>query len=158
MIDTPEIIETEPILIAKVYRTIPISEISREMGLTLKALTEEVASQGIAITGPWFTHHFRRPVEEFDFELCVPVARPVKAAGVVEPGEWPAMTMVRTIYHGGYQGLPRAWGQFTAWVEEGGHAIGPEIWERYLIGPDSGRKSSDWRTELSRPLIERGIL
>ena len=33
------------------------------------------------------------------------IAAVVKASDRVQPGEWPAMSVVRTIYHGGYEGL-----------------------------------------------------
>jgi hypothetical protein len=34
----------------------------------------------------------------FDFEICVPISTPVVATGRVKPSEWPAMSVVRTVY------------------------------------------------------------
>jgi effector-binding domain-containing protein len=100
------------------------------------------------------THHFRKPGEFFDFEVCVPVASEVKANGRVEPGVWPAMKVVRTIYHGSYDGLPSAWGEFMGWIASNDLKISDEIWERYLINPESESNSSKWQTELNRPINE----
>lgn len=49
--------------------------------------------------------------DTFDFEVGVPVAAPVAAAGRVKPGELPAATVARTVYHGDYSGLGEAWGR-----------------------------------------------
>ena len=154
MIDTPQIVTTKALNTAKIYAKIPTSAIRQEMGKLLQELIQSIRSQNVEITGPWFTHHFQRPGEFFDFEVCMPVASEVKANGRVEPGVWPAMKVVRTIYHGGYEGLPSAWAEFMAWTESNNLTITEEIWERYLINPDSESDSSKWQTELNRPINE----
>lgn len=154
MIDTPEIVTTTALKTAKIYAKIPTSAIRQEMGKVLQELIQAVKDQNVEITGPWFTHHFRKPTEFFDFEVCVPVASEVKASGRMEPGVWPAMKVVRTIYHGGYEGLPSAWGEFMTWIESNGLKISEEIWERYLVNPNSETDSSKWQTELNRPISE----
>ena len=154
MIDTPQIVTTKPLKIAKIYAKIPTSAIRQEMGKLLQELIQSVRAQHIEITGPWFTHHFRKPDEFFDFEVCVPVAAEVKASGRMEPGVWPAMKVVRTIYHGSYDGLVSAWGEFMAWIDSNDLKISEEIWERYLINPESESDSSKWQTELNRPISE----
>lgn len=154
MIDTPQIVTTKALNIAKIYAKIPTSAIRQEMGKLLQELIQSVKAQHIDITGPWFTHHFRRPEEFFDFEVCVPVASEVKASGRMEPGVWPAMKVVRTVYHGGYEGLVPAWGEFMAWIASNDLKISEEIWERYLINPESESDSSKWQTELNRQIRE----
>ena len=152
MIETPQIVMTEAVPMAKIYAKIPTSAIRQEMGKLLQELIGAVRAQGVEITGPWFTHHFQKPEEFFDFEVCVPVAGEVKASGRMEPGVWPAMQVVRTVYQGGYEGLPSAWGEFLAWTESNHLKISREIWERYLVNPNSESDSAKWRTELNRPL------
>jgi len=154
MIETPRIVTLKSQTIAKIYQVIPRSQIQREMGKTIGELMAAIQAQGIAITGPWFTHHLQPPGENFDFEVCVPVASVVQASGRVQPGEWPAMTVVQTIYQGGYEGLGAAWGEFMAWIKQNGHNVTSEIWERYLVGPESGGDSTKWQTELNRVLIK----
>ena len=65
-------------------------------------LLATIAAQGIAPSGPVFTHHLRRPTDTFDFEISVSVSAPVVASGRVQPGTWPAMKVARTFYHGAY--------------------------------------------------------
>jgi effector-binding domain-containing protein len=154
VIDTPQIVTTTALNTAKIYAKIPTSAIRQEMGKVLQELIQAVKDQGVEITGSWFTHHFRKPEEFFDFEVCVPVASEVKASGRMEPGVWPAMKVVRTIYRGGYEGLPAAWGEFMAWTESHGVKISEEIWERYLVNPGTESDASKWQTELNRPISE----
>ena len=48
------------------------------------------AAEALIVTGPWFTHHLRRPSANFDFEVCVPVNAVVQAVGRVAAGQLPA--------------------------------------------------------------------
>ena len=155
MIDTPQIAQTAAQRTAFIRLTIPRDEIRTVMGPGIGELMSTVAAQRVAPAGPWFNHHLRMERDTFDFEISVPVAAPVVAAGRVQPGEVPAMTVVRTIYRGPYEGLPGAWGEFDAWIKTSGHATGPELWERYVAGPESSDDPAQWRTELSRRLAER---
>jgi hypothetical protein len=43
------------------------------MGPGLRELMAVAAAQGIAPTGPWFSHHLRMDPDIFDFEISVPV-------------------------------------------------------------------------------------
>jgi effector-binding domain-containing protein len=153
MIEAPQITRTADQLTAVLHLTVPRAEIQNVMGPGIREVMAAVAAQGLTPAGPWFTHHFRRPTDTFDFEICVPLPAPVKAAGRVKPGLWPAMMVARAVYHGGYEGLSAAWGEFLAWVAAGGHTPAPDLWGRYLSGPESSPDPTTWRTELNQPLL-----
>jgi effector-binding domain-containing protein len=91
---------------------------------------------------------------EFDFEISVPVSAPVTASGRVKPGRLPATTVARTVYHGPYEGLGAAWGEFDRWVKKSGHTPAVDLWECYVAGPERSPDPSAWRTELNRPLLD----
>jgi len=152
MIDTPQITQTSDQQIASIRVTVPRAQIQEVMGPGFEELMSTVAAQGIAPTGPWFTHHFRMDPEIFDFEICVPVAQPVAPAGRVQPGRLPSATVARTIYHGGYEGLGDAWGEFDTWIMAQGRTPVGDLWESYTTGPESSPDPADWRTELARSL------
>ncbi len=154
MIDPPQIAQTATQPTAVIHLTIPRAEIRNVMGPGIGELMGAVAAQGIALAGPWFTHHLRMAPDIFDFEISVPVAAAVSAVGRVKPSEWPAMKVARTIYHGPYEGLPAAWGEFDAWIAANGHKTAPDLWEVYSVGPESGPDAAAWRTQLNRPLID----
>jgi effector-binding domain-containing protein len=153
MLDKPHIAQTAAQATAVIRLTVPRAEIQTVMGPGYRELMAAVAAQGIAPVGPWFTHHLRNPTDTFDFEIGVPVAAPVSAAGRVKPGELRAATVARTVYHGPYEGLAAAWGELMTWIAAQGHTPAPDLWERYVAGPESSLDPAAWRTELNRPLI-----
>lgn len=153
MIDTPRITRTAAQPAAVIHLVIPRDEIRNAMGPAIAELMAAVAAQGVAAAGPLFTHHLTMSPDAFDFEVGVPVAAPVTAAGRVRAGELPAATVARTIYQGGYEGLGAAWGAFDAWLRDNGHTPGADLWESYVTGPESDPDPATWRTELNRPLV-----
>jgi effector-binding domain-containing protein len=154
MIEPIRMIRTIPQLTALIPIKIPSQEVRKIMGPGLAELKAAVAAQGIAIVGPWFTHHLRNPGEIFDFEIGLPVAAPVAPVGRVRAGQWPAMDVAQTIYHGGYESLGSAWGQFMEAVKAAGCAAADGLYESYVVGPEASADPASWRTQLNKPLIE----
>ena len=155
MIDTPQIVQTEPQLMAYIHVTVPREKIREVMGPGLAEIHSSLAAQGIAASGPCFTHHLHNPTDIFDFEIGVPVKQKVAPAGRVKPGEWLAVIVARTVYHGPYELLGAGWGEFQAWIADNGYASAVDLWERYLSGAESGSDPSQWRTELNRPVTRK---
>jgi effector-binding domain-containing protein len=156
MLDQPEIVRTDAQLTAVIRLTIPRAEIRNVMGPGIAELMAAVAAQGMAPAGPVFSHHLRMDPATFDFEIGVPVTAPVSATGRVKAGRLPAATVARTVYHGPYEGLGPAWGEFGAWIVAEGHTPAPNLWECYVAGPESNPDPATWRTELNRPLTSLG--
>ncbi len=152
MIDTPQIVQTEARHTAVVRLTVPRAQIRDVMGAAIADVMSGVEAQGMRPAGPVFSHHLRMDPEVFDFEVGVPVDSPVKAAGRLQPGSLPATRVARTVYRGPYEGLGDAWGEFERWIAAAGHASAPDLWESYVVGPESGPDASRWATELNRPL------
>ena len=153
MIDTPHIAQSPEQLTAVIHITVPRAEIQTAMDPAIGELLAVVAAQGIGPAGPLYSYHRKTPTEIFDFELGVPITAAVAPTGRVYASTLPAATVARTIYHGPYEGLGAAWGEFCAWIAANGHAPAPGLWERYLAGPESSPDSAHWRTELNRPLV-----
>jgi effector-binding domain-containing protein len=151
-IETPEITQVEHQLTAVIHLTIPMEEMPQVMGPAIEEVMSTVGAQGFTPAGPWFTHHFSIAAGSTDFEVGVPVPEPITPKGRVRPGERPAMSAARTVYRGPYEGLMDAWGAFDAWVTEHGRPAGSDLWEYYAKGPESGDDSSEFMTELLRPL------
>ena len=154
MIDTPRIVQTAAQAIAVVHVTVPRSEIRKVMGPGIGELRTALGAQGVVPTGPWFTRHLKMQPDIFDFEIGLPVPRPIAPAGRVTNGELLATTVARTIYHGGYEGLAQAWPELDAWIVAQGRTAGPSLWETYVVDPSSSPEPATWRTELTRPLVE----
>jgi len=151
-LDKPQIVQTAAQQTAIIRLTIPRAEIRTVMGPAHQELTAVLAAQGIAPAGPRFSHHLKMSPEIFDFEVGVPVTTPISATGRVQPGQLPATTVARTVYHGPYEGLGSAWAEFGAWITAEGHTPAPDLWECYVTGPESNPDPATWSTEFNRPL------
>jgi effector-binding domain-containing protein len=152
MLDAPKVVHTEPLHYAAIRRTCALNEISTIMDAGIKEVLAVLAAQGRTPSGPFFTHHYCRPMEKFDLEICFPVDSPIQPQGDVHPAIWHAMDVARTVFHGNYSGLPGAWGELEKWMQaENYHGRG-EFWERYLIGPQTQPNPDNWQTELNWPL------
>jgi effector-binding domain-containing protein len=152
MIETPEITQSAAQLTAYIPLTVPCAEICNVMGPGIQEVYATLAAQGIQPAGPWFTHHLKVPSDVFDFEICVPVSAPVTPSGRVLAGELRAARVARTVYHGPYEGMGAAWGEFMTWIEEQGLSPAGDLWEVYAVGPETSPNGADWRTVLNRPL------
>jgi effector-binding domain-containing protein len=154
MIDAPGLTNTNQQFTAVIHLTVPRPEIQDVMGPAIREVMATIAAQGIAPIGPVFSRHLKIDPEIFDFEVGVPVAKPVAAAGRVKPSSLPAARVARTVYRGPYEGLGAAWGEFERWLAAHGHTAAANLLEIYAAGPESSSDSKNWRTELIRPLIQ----
>ena len=154
MIEPSRLVTTTPRLVAFIPIRVTREKIREVMGPGLMELKAAVAAQNIAVTGPWFTHHVANPGDFFDFQICLPVATPVAPSGRTKAGEWPAMNVVQTTYHGGFEGLGAGWGEFMAAIAREGHKVADGLWEQYLVGPEAGPDSGAWRTQLSKRIVD----
>jgi effector-binding domain-containing protein len=152
MIATPEIVQTKAEMAAVIHLTIPRADMMKSFGPAVGELIAELARQGVRPQGGAFAHHLTMSAATFDFELGFKINTPVTANGRVKPGELPAAKVARTIYSAPYEGLHPAWGEFNQWMEASGLRKAEDLWEVYLVGPQSTPDPAHWRTELNRPL------
>jgi effector-binding domain-containing protein len=154
MIDTPEIVETKAQLTAVIHLQIPREQMPEEFGPAMNELLSTLAAQGIEPKSAAFAYHFRMPPGRFDFELGFIVEDTVAATGRVKASQLPATKVARTVYHGGYEGLPEAWNSFQKWLKSNELKQDEGLWELYAVGPQSTTKESEYQTQLNRPLID----
>ena len=62
---------------------------------------------------------------------------------------WPALKVVRAVYHGPCEGLSEAWHEFAEWIEANWYKTANDLYECYLVEPESSHDPADWRTGLS---------
>ena len=153
MLDPAHIAQTQAQPAAVIRLTVPREEIRQVMGPAMAEVMAVLAAQGIAPAGPIFSHHLRMDPEVFDFEVGAPVETAIAPQGRVQPGQLPAARVARTNYRGPYEDLGAAWEEFVDWIEAQGHTPAPNLWERYLSGPESSPDPATWCTELNRPLV-----
>ena len=121
---------------------------------TIREVLEAVEAQGWKPAGPLHSYHLRTSSTEFDFEVGVAVAKPITPTGRVRMSGLPAARVARTIYRGPYEGLFGAWSEFGEWMKSEGRKGTGQVWERYMVAPDTEPDPSHWQTELNIPLAE----
>ena len=154
MRDEPKIHRTNSQLAATLHITVPRDQIREVMEPGLRELMATVNRQNVAITGPWFTHHFRMYPDVFDFEIGIPVESPVRAEGRVKPSVYPSIKVVEMIYQGGYEGLSEAWERFLECIDSRGYSVSEDLYECYLVGPEHENDTEKWQTRLTKPLMD----
>jgi len=152
MIEKPEIVHTSDQATAFIHLSVPREKVMELMGPAVAEVLAAVQAQGIRPSGPWFTHHLKRPTHVFDMEVCVPVSKAFTTAGRVKAGKIAAVKVARAVYHGPYDGLGAAWGEFITWIEAEKLKTRTDLWECYTVGPNSTSDPDEYRTELNMPL------
>ena len=154
MIDTPKIVDTEAQLTAAIHLTIPRDQMPQHFGPAVEELLGVLATQHIAPQGAAYAYHLSMPPGMFDLEIGFIVDATVVATGRVKASQLPATKVARTIYRGPYEGLHEAWSELNAWMEKERLKLAPDLWEHYIVGPQSTTEPSEYQTELNRPLAD----
>jgi effector-binding domain-containing protein len=154
MIDTPKILQIASQPTAAIRLDVLRTDMMKVFGPAAQELYSTLGALGVKPTGALFDYHPTMPPDRFVFELSVNVANPITPSGRVVNSATPAGTVARTIYHGPYEGLPEAWGEFEAWIAAQGKKSGPWILQAYVKGPADSADPSTWETELTRVLAD----
>ena len=149
LITAPEVITTKEVITAVIHLKIPCEDMGKYMDPAIQEVIKAITGQGIAIAGPMFSYHKRRPSDSFDFEIGFPVSKAIKAEGRVINGKLPAVKVVRSVHQGPYDNLGQAWGALQKWVREQGYGETGRFWESYLNNPDEVKDPKDYLTELN---------
>jgi effector-binding domain-containing protein len=152
MIDTPHVTQTEAQHAAVISLDIPRSDMMTVFGEAVQELLAALAAQGVKPVSAAFAHHLKMRPDRFIFELGFVTGKPVEGVSRVKPGMLPACKAACTVYHGPYEGLPDAWGQFDEWMKAEGLKPAENLWEVYTFGPQSDPDPKTWWTELFRPV------
>lgn len=152
MLETPELIDVPQQHTAVIRLTIPCEECPQHFGAAVGELFAELERQGIVPAGPLFDHHFSAPDTHFDFEIGVPVAKPVAPHGRVMRSERPPFRAAKAVLVGGYENLPEAWPEFMQWIAGQGLQTATDFWQIFVKGPGSDPDPAGYRTELIRAL------
>lgn len=130
-------------------------EMPTVMGPAISELYEQCGKQGVQPEGGPFSRYYSL-AETWDFEVGVPVARRVTAAGRVQPGELPACEAAVAWHIGPYERLAETHAEVDQWLTARGRATAGPFWEVYHSDPMAEPDPEKWRTELVRPLAPAG--
>jgi effector-binding domain-containing protein len=143
--------------IASIRLVIPRARIGEVMGPAIGSIFRSISVQSIRASGPVLTHHFRIDPEVFDFEVAVPVDRVIADDGEVRASQISSCRVARAVYTGSYEGLAHAWQEFETRLDEMKLSREPNLFERYLRGPESELPPTEWMTELCHVLAWESV-
>ncbi|WP_432557627.1 GyrI-like domain-containing protein [Granulicoccus sp. GXG6511] len=132
----------------------PMAEMAPLFDETFGALFPALGTQGLRPIGPPFSLHHRMPTETVDFEVGIPVDRPLGEAqattsGVtLTPSVLPAGRIAVVSHLGSYDGLGEAWGRFMNEIATAGHQPDFPFWEVYVTEPTPDVDPATLRTDL----------
>jgi effector-binding domain-containing protein len=152
LLDSPTITTSTHQHIAFVHVVTPREDMPKVFGPAISEVIAALKKQGVAPNGPVFAHHLEMSSKAFDFNVGLPVAKPLAADGRVQPGVMAPRPVARARYQGDYAKLHAAWQELNEWMKGNHHAPAGDLWEVYVKGPEASADPTQWVTELNRPL------
>lgn len=147
-----ERVEREPQPIVGVRQRVPMSDLSEFFGRAFAAAAAELARQGSHPAGPPVALYSGAVTDTVDVIAGYPVSEPVTPAAGLVAATLPGGPIVETIHTGSYDALGATYGELSTWFAEHGVTPADQMWEEYLVGPDSEADPSRWQTRIVFPV------
>jgi len=147
--------ELEPQTILGVREVVKMSELTEFFSRAFAASAKELAAQGNHPVGPPVAIYSGMPSDTIAVTAGFPAVRPAtpaeKGSGLVL-AELQGGPVVTAIHIGSYDQLGESYGKIATWMAE--HQLKPaaEMWEEYLVGPDSVTDPTLWQTRIVFPI------
>ena len=120
----------------------------------LPTLFSFCAQHAIVVVGPPIGIYYNVADGVFDMAVALPIdGSPEVDAASMFVGTLPGGSGARATHVGSYDEITDAWGTLMREMES--MDLTPSdapCWEEYTLGPDSGKPSSEWRTDLVQPI------
>ena len=150
----PEIVTLPATIVAVVHDVVPMSEITDFFGRAFQTVTDTLAKQGIAMTGPPIGVYFGMPADTVEVAAGFPTAKAVTAEDEVVAETLPAGRAAQVMHVGSYDSLQQTYGRLMTWLESQKLRGGTVMWESYLTEPTPGQSQDTMMTRISWPLAE----
>ncbi|QCU78271.1 AraC family transcriptional regulator [Citricoccus sp. SGAir0253] len=151
----PTVLEVpEVATVVNVAADYPLERMREVFDATFGALLPVLAVHGLQPVGPAFSLHRRMPTETVDFEVGLPVDRPLEgpvgtdSGMVLRPSRLPGGRVAIVTHRGSYDGLGEAWARFMDAVASAGHRPVLPFWEVYVTEPSPEADPAAMRTDL----------
>ncbi|MGO4690554.1 GyrI-like domain-containing protein [Glaciibacter sp. 2TAF33] len=145
-------VELQPQTMLGVRDVVPLTGLSIFFGTAFDATAAELARQGVRPAGAPIALYTGNPTDTVDVTAGFPVVDPVETGPstvVVDLSGGPAVQIVHT---GNYDTLADTYAQVIEWLTEQKLTPTSQVWEEYLVGPDSGADPADWQTRIVFPI------
>lgn len=144
--------ERDPQPIIGLHEVVPMNDLTDFFSRAFEAAAAELARQGAAPAGPPIAL-YRGPVtESVDVVAGFPVGRPLTPSSGLVSETLPSGAIVETIHTGSYDALAETYAKLSGWFASNGLTPSDEMWEEYLVGPESEPDPSRWQTRIVFPV------
>jgi effector-binding domain-containing protein len=147
-----ERVELQPQTMLGVRDVVKLTALSDFFGTAFDAAAAELARQRVRPAGPPIALYTGNPSDTVDVTAGYPVAAPVEAAPLLVVANLAGGPVVQTIHAGDYDTLADTYAQIIEWLTEQKLTPTSQVWEEYLVGPDSGADPSEWQTRIVFPV------
>lgn len=150
-----ERVELEPRSLLGVRETIKMSEMSEMsdfMGRAFGTAAAELGKQGAFPAGPAISMYHGMPTDTVDVTAGFPAPRPITPTPGVVVETLPGGPAIEAIHTGPYDTLTQTYGELNAWLAEQKLDLATDMWEEYLVGPDTEPDPAKWQTRIVFPL------
>ena len=147
-----ERVQLEPKIVAGVKETVPMSELTDFFGRAFATTASALAQQGAFPAGAPIALYHGTPTTTVNVTAGFPVAQPVTPDGGIVTTTLPGGPAVQAMHIGSYDNLEKTYSAVTGWLADQGLRPGSDMWEEYLVGPDSEPDPSRWQTRIVWPL------
>jgi effector-binding domain-containing protein len=148
----PRLVDLASQPVVAVRGAVPPEQLPAFFAGAFEAAARAAEGDGVPVTGPPFARYPEPPGDVVVVEAGFPVAAPVRPHADAYPTELRAGRAVEAVHVGAYDELERTYSTLTSWIEDQGLHAAADMWEWYLVGPETATDPSTWRTKVVVPL------
>lgn len=146
-------IELEPRVMVGVHDVIPMDHMTEYFGRAFATAAAELSRQGLFPAGPPVALYHGAPSENAaDITAGFPVAEPLSPTPAAVLQSLPGGPAIVAVHSGPYDTLGQTYAELTEWMTEQNLKPAGDMWEEYLVGPDSEANPAKWQTRIVFPL------
>jgi effector-binding domain-containing protein len=151
--------ELQPRTMLGVREVVKLTELSNFFGAAYDRVAAELSRQGVEPDGLPIALYTGDPSDTVDVTAGFPVTKPVTvpAEAAEDSPKFVVASLtggkaIQTMHTGPYDTLDDTYAQIIEWLTDQKLTPQSEMWEEYLVGPDSGAEPSAWQTRIVFPL------
>lgn len=116
------------------------------------ALGKYIAEKGAKTNGPPFSIYYKWENNQFDFDICMPVKKPLKGDMTIKSGKLNAGKILTIKYYGPYEGTGRAHAAAMKWIQDNKSKINGAPREVFITDPMTEKDPAKWLTLIVYPI------
>ena len=139
-------LNTLPQKIISIREECKSEEISQKTGKNIEKVFNYIAQKRLYPRGPPVAIFYNVNKQKIDFEVGIPIEKPINVEGEFKLSSTPGGKAVFTLYKGHYEKIKPAYDAIENWIKEKGYEGTNIWWEIYCSNPQPN--PNDWKTEI----------